>query len=88
MPEGRCKCHPLAEQLDLVPRVSFHANGLLHSYLNRDWYLKNELKNKKCCLFRDRFAFTHKEDLTRKTTGLSSVQFHAVDSVVATENAE
>ena len=45
MPEGRCKCHLLAEQFDLVPRVSFHANGLLHSYLNRDWYLKNELKN-------------------------------------------
>ena len=71
MPEGRCKCHPLAEQFDLVPRVSFHANGLLHSYLNRDWYLKNELKNKNAV-----FLEIVLPSLTKKTTCPVSVIGH------------
>ena len=37
LPEGRCKCHPPAGQFHLVPRISFHVNGLVNSYLNWDW---------------------------------------------------
>ena len=73
LPEGRCKCHPLAGQFDLVQRVSFHVNGLVNSYLNWDWYWK-KMKEHKRCLFRDRSDFTHKEDLARKTTARSSTR--------------
>ena len=73
LPEGRCKCHPPAGQFDLVPRVSFHVNGLVNSYLNWDWYWKT-MKEHKRCLLRDRSDFTHKEDLARKTTARSSTR--------------
>ena len=62
LPEGHCKCHPLAGQFDLVPRVSFHVNGLVNSYLNWDWYWK-KWKNINAVFFE--IVLT---SLTRKTS--------------------
>ena len=76
MPEGRCKCHPLAGQL-----ILFHT--FLPTWTG-SWILawtgngiEIGMNEQKCCLLRDRSAFTHKEDLARKATTRSSMRLIA-----------
>ena len=82
MPEGQCKCHPLAGQFDFVPPISSYVNGLVNSCLNWGWYWNRNERTK--MLSSSRSFCLHSQGRPRKESDDPVV--HAVDSVVAMEN--